>query len=234
MSISPALPPRAALSASRSRVGTPAVFDALREEIIALILAPGTVLSRLDLQARFGVSSTPIRDALMRLDEEGLVRIFPQHATIVSPIDLNHARQGQFLRRSVEVEIVRTLAAKHDPALIEALRGIIRQQAAFAELGEFDLFTQLDQEFHRTHYAAADVLDLWYLVRRQGGHIDRLRRLHLPVPGKRADILRDHAAIVDAIATGDPDGAEAEVRGHLSRSLDFIETLRESHPNYFG
>lgn len=234
MSIAPALPPRASPSASRSRAGTPAVFEVLREEIIALTLAPGAVLSRVELQARFGVSSTPIRDALMRLDEEGLVQIFPQHGTIVSPIDLNHARQRQFLRRSVEVEIVRTLAAKPDSKLIETLREIIRQQAAYAELGEFGLFTQLDQEFHRTQYVAADVLDLWHLVRRQGGHIDRLRRLHLPVPGKRVDIMRDHAAIVGAIAAGDPDGAEAEVRGHLSRSLDFIETLRESYPDYFG
>ena len=94
----------------RGRGGAAHVFETLRQEIIALTLAPGTVLSRAELQDRFGLSSTPVRDALMRLQEEGLVDVFPQHATVVSPIDLEKARQGQFLRRSVELEIVRTLA----------------------------------------------------------------------------------------------------------------------------
>ena len=67
------------------------VLEQLREDILALALVPGFVLSRLELQARFGVSSTPIRDALMRLQEEGLVDIFPQHATVVSRIDIAKA-----------------------------------------------------------------------------------------------------------------------------------------------
>ncbi|HEY5278533.1 MAG TPA: GntR family transcriptional regulator, partial [Pseudolabrys sp.] len=87
----------------RVRGGAAYVFDMLRQEIIALTLAPGAVLSRAELQDRFGLSSTPVRDALMRLQEEGLVEVFPQHATVVSPIDLEKAQQGQFLRRSIEL-----------------------------------------------------------------------------------------------------------------------------------
>ena len=71
------------------------------------------------------------------------------------------------------------------------------------------------------------------MVARHSGHIDRLRRLHLPVPGKMRDVIRDHQAIVDAIAAGQPDGAQAALRDHLSRSLGFVETLRQSHPDYF-
>jgi DNA-binding GntR family transcriptional regulator len=65
----------------RGRGGASHVFETLRDEIIALALAPGTVLSRAELQNRFGLSSTPVRDALMRLQEEGLVEVFPQSAT---------------------------------------------------------------------------------------------------------------------------------------------------------
>jgi DNA-binding GntR family transcriptional regulator len=218
---------------TRERGGAAHVFDALRREIIAIALAPGTVLSRAELQDRFGLSSTPIRDALMRLQDEGLVEIFPQHATVVSPIDLQKARQGQFLRRSIECEIVRLLAARPDRGVIERLGRLIRQQSAFAKLGEHDAFVNADQAFHMTMYEAAHVPDLWEIVNRQSGHIDRLRRLHLPVPGKMRDVVRDHKAIVDAIAAGKPGLAQDCVRDHLSRSLGFVETLRLSHPGYF-
>jgi len=215
------------------RGGAAHVFDTLRQDIIALTLAPGAVLSRAELQDRFGLSSTPVRDALMRLEEEGLVEVFPQHATVVSPIDLEKARQGQFLRRSIELEIVRTLALTPDDAVIERLTSLIRQQTAFARLGEHSAFNAADQAFHKTMYESANVAELWGLVGRHSGHIDRLRRLHLPVPGKMRDVIRDHQAIVDAIAAGKPEAAQAALRDHLSRSLGFVETLRQSHPDYF-
>jgi len=218
---------------TRGRGGAAHVFGALRQEIIALTLTPGTVLSRAELQDRFGLSSTPVRDALMRLQEEGLVDVFPQHATVVSPIDLERAQQGQFLRRSIELEIVRTLALHQDPLVIDKLNSLIRQQTAFSRLGEHAAFTAADQAFHKTMYDSAKVPELWDLVARHSGHIDRLRRLHLPVPGKMRDVMRDHQAIVDAVAAGKPDEAQAALRDHLSRSLGFVETLRQSHPSYF-
>lgn len=94
-------PPRSS-AACRSQV-----FDRLRDAIVSLELAPGTVLARHVLAEQFGISQTPIRDALMRLGEEGLVDIFPQHATVVSRIDVPAAREAHFLRRSIELEIVR-------------------------------------------------------------------------------------------------------------------------------
>lgn len=217
----------------RGRGSAEPVFVTLRQEIIALSLAPGTVLSRAALQARFGVSSTPIRDVLLRLEAEDLVEIFPQHATIVSPIDLGLAQQGQFLRRSVEMEIARVLAQAPDAVLLEGLRRLVRRQAAFADLDEHAAFAEADQAFHRTMYEAAGVAGLWPLVRRQGGHMDRLRRLHLPVTGKMREILRDHEAIVAAIAAGRPACAQERVRAHLSHSLDAVDALRARHPTYF-
>jgi DNA-binding GntR family transcriptional regulator len=217
----------------RGRGGASHVFDILREEIISLKLAPGTVLSRLELQARFGLSSTPIRDALIRLQEEHLVSVYPQHATVVSPIDIARARQAQFLRRAVELEIVRALALAPDEAVIARLRSLIRQQAAFAELSEVEAFNGADEAFHRTLFEAAGVAELWHLIRRQGGHIDRLRRLNLPVAGKMREILRDHTALTDAIAAGRLEAAQHALRDHLSRSLDFVDKLRASHPEFF-
>lgn len=213
--------------------GSQAIADQLRDEIIALTLKPGTVLSRADLQARFGVSSTPVRDALLRLQEEGLVDVFPQHATMVSPIDVTRARQAQFLRRSIELELVRALAITRDDEAIARLRSYLHQQKALATVGEYEAFTRADQDFHKVLYEVGDVIDLWHLVRRRGGHIDRLRRLNLPVGDKIREVLRDHEEIVASIEAGEVDRAQSALRDHLSRSLDFVSVLRERFPEYF-
>lgn len=94
----------------RSRQVAAQIHEILKKRIMVLELAPGTVLSRAALQIEFGVSQTPVRDALMRLQDERLVEIYPQYATVVSAIDLEHARQAQFLRLSIELEAVRRLA----------------------------------------------------------------------------------------------------------------------------
>jgi Transcriptional regulators len=109
-------PTRSQERLDRDRQAAPQVFERLRSMIIALALPPGSALSRAELAAQFGVSSTPIRDALMRLEEEGLVDVFPQYATVVSRVDVRLAQQAHFLRQAVELEIVRGLAISHDGA----------------------------------------------------------------------------------------------------------------------
>lgn len=216
----------------RDRQAAPQVFELLREAITSLELTPGTTLSRAEIASRFGISQTPVRDALMRLDEEGLVEVFPQHATVVSPIDLDLAQQAHFLRRSLELEIVRALALEPKPLLAPKLKGIIAQQAAAAGAEDFETFSAMDRLFHETMYAAAGMHELWQLVRSRSGHIDRLRRLHLPTPGKVQDILRDHALILDAIAAGKPGDAQQHLRDHLSGTLAHVEEIRGKYPAF--
>ena len=86
------------------------IFDHLRREIVSLRLAPGTVLSRPALAESFGVSQTPIRDALLRLEAEALVTVHPQSSTMVAPIDVEQAHEAQFLRIALECEVSRTIA----------------------------------------------------------------------------------------------------------------------------
>lgn len=231
---SPSVVPEAARppALDRSRHAAPQVVDYLREQIIGLDLAPGTVLSRGELAARFRLSQTPVRDALMRLAEEGLVEIYAQHKTVVSKIDLRSARQAHFLRRSIELEVVRTLAAARDAEVVRRLRATIARQKALLDVGDYAEFTRADQLFHRQMYEAAGAPDLWDLVLRRSGHIDRLRRLHLPAPGKAADIIREHARIVDAIARGDPESGERRVRDHLSDTMSRVESMRARYPEY--
>lgn len=219
-----------------SRHAAPQVFDYLRDRIIDLDMPPGTLISRQELQALFGFSSTPIRDALLQLRDESLVEIFPQHATVVSPISLKLAQEAQFLRRSIEIEAIRTvcdLPAPDRASLVARLNAtIVRQKQLLAE-NDLPTFDTVDRGFHATLCDAAAVPNLWTMIRRQSGHIDRMRRLHLPVPGKAEQILKDHAGVVAAIEAGDCAEAQQCMRHHLSRSLAFTSDLRAQWPTYF-
>ena len=202
--------------------------------IISLELPPGSPLSRAALASQFGVSSTPIRDALMRLEEEGLVDVFPQYATVVSWVDVRLAQQAHFLRQAVELELVRALAIRHDDGFVAELNATIARQQQFAKAGEFEKFMAADNEFHAQLYAAADKQDIWALVRSRSGHSERLRRLHLPSPGKAQDIVRHHRLIAKAIDAGDPDAAQKHLRTHLSGTLSELAQIRARYPEYLS
>jgi DNA-binding GntR family transcriptional regulator len=231
-------PRRAALRSAdrldRDRQAAPQVFERLRGMIISLELPPGSPLSRAALAAQFGVSSTPIRDALMRLEEEGLVDVFPQYATVVSRVDVRLAQQAHFLRQAVELEIVRMLALRHDDAFVAELNATIIRQQQFAKAGDFEKFMAADNEFHAQLYMATDKQDIWSLVRSRSGHIDRLRRLHLPSPGKAQDIVRHHKLIAKAIAAGEPEEAQRHLRTHLSGTLSELAQIRSRYPEYLS
>ena len=225
---------RSADRLDRDRQAAPQVFERLRGMIISLELPPGSPLSRAALAAQFGVSSTPIRDALMRLEEEGLVDVFPQYATVVSRVDVRLAQQAHFLRQAVELEIVHMLALRRDQALAAELNATILRQQQFAKAGDFEKFMAADNEFHAQLYAATDKQDIWSLVRSRSGHIDRLRRLHLPSPGKAQDIVRHHKLIAKAIDAGEPEEAQKHLRTHLSGTLSELAQIRARYPEYLS
>ncbi len=105
------------------KAGTEDIASDLRRRVLSLELPPGSVLSRSDLTARYGISSTPLRDALLALRDEGLVQIMPQSRTMVSRIDLAHARQIHVLRSAMEIEASRRVAAADLPGVAEELAG---------------------------------------------------------------------------------------------------------------
>ena len=225
----------APLKLDRTRQSAPQVFEALRALIVSFQLEPGTVLQRAELADHFGISQTPIRDALLRLGEEQLVDIFPQHATVVSRIDLSAALQSHFLRRSIELEIMEVLCGLPDPEHGELVRrlnaNLAVQEAALYPLDVARL-ALADQVFHQEMYEAAKVWPLWSLVQKQSGHIDRLRRLNLPDQGKPQAIVRDHRAILDAVARKDAQAAQQALRQHLSGTLAFVDDIKRRFPQW--
>jgi DNA-binding GntR family transcriptional regulator len=210
------------------------IFEVLRAQIIGLQLAPGTPLSRPALAQRFGVSQTPVRDALQRLEQEGLVIVHPQSSTLVAPIDIEQAFETRFLRTALECEVARTLARSPEAYDLGPAALVLDEMALLTTRPDrLSVFHPKDQAFHRALFAAVGREGLWDLVEQRSGNNDRIRNLHLVEPGRLEQIVSDHRAILHAIVAGDPDGAEAAVRLHLSRALATIDDVREKHPQYF-
>ncbi|MDR7331260.1 GntR family transcriptional regulator [Roseateles asaccharophilus] len=215
-----------------TRHAAPQVVEALRAAIISMELAPGIALDRAELAQQFGVSQTPVRDALIRLSEEGLVIIRAQYTTQVSRIDVPAAREAHYLRRSIEIEIARQLAVTHDDTFIADLRTQLERQADLAARKDFIGFIAADKEFHRLMYVAAGLPRLWAVVVRMSGHVDRLRLLHIPTVGKTESTLAAHLAILTAIASRDADAAQHAVRDHLSGTLASVDEIHKRHPDF--
>ncbi len=232
MNVTEKIPP---IRFDRYRQSAHQVFESLRKLIISVELEPGAVLPRAELAEHYGLSQTPIRDAMTRLAEEGLVDIYPQHATVVSRIDIASALEVQFLRRSIELEILRTLCelpeGEHAVLVMRLLASVVFQKRCLEPL-DYSSLAEADLAFHKEMYETAGVSHLWTLVCQRSGQIDRLRRLNLPAPGKAQEIVRDHDAIVNALMQRDTQAAESALRKHLSGTLSFVKEIKALYPDW--
>jgi DNA-binding GntR family transcriptional regulator len=224
------------ISLAERRTGMPArtqAYAALRDAIIRAELEPGRRLSENELAAWLGVSRTPIREALVRLRDERLVAIVPQYGTFVSRISPRAVSDAHFIREALECAAVReaaTLASEDDVALLEEN---LRAQDRAEERGDFDAFYVLDEDFHRALCDLSGHLTVWTVSQRAKGHLNRVRRLSLPVPSYMGEMIAEHRAVVNAVAAHDPDEAEARLRHHLRMVLREIPRLRAEHADFF-
>lgn len=209
------------------------VYECIRQDIISLTLPPGAAIDKNEIASEFGISPTPVREALLRLSDEGVVDIFPQSRTVVSLIDIQHAREFHFLRLSVEVEIVRVLTESITADEIAELNAWIQRQITELKAGSQAGFHEADSLFHKTMFRLANVEGLPRMIDAHRGHYDRIRGVFLSDKKRREVVVREHRAIVAALKAGDAVAAEAAVRGHLGKSLAVIDDIRTLHPGYF-
>src|SRR5271156_408155 len=128
---------------SRNGAAGPAsrqVYRALREAIIIAQLAPGQRISENELAERLSVSRTPVREALIRLQDERFVQIVPQLGTFVTPISTAAVEDAQFIREALECAAVRLAAVRADSDDIAALGGLVRRQEEVVAQSDFERF----------------------------------------------------------------------------------------------
>ena len=209
----------------------PQVYRLLRQRIVSGDLPPGSRISETEIALACGVSRQPVREAFIKLAEEGLVEVRPQRGTFVRRISVPAVMDARFVREAIEADVVRLLAATPDPGLeAELLRQIEEQKTVL----ETDVagFVPLDDRFHRTLAEAADKPFAWSVVEGLKAQMDRVRQLSARKLNK-ADLIAQHTAIARAIGAGDVAAAESAMRGHLREILRDLPLIRQGLPDYF-
>lgn len=209
------------------------VYEDLRDRIINLKFEPGSPVAKNILADRFNVSPTPVREALIKLSEEGLVDIVPQSGTTVSLIDIQSAQEVHFLRLSVEIEVARVLCDKITDSGLMELKAWMDRQVTELNAGNQTAFKNADNNFHQEMFRQAGVRGLTQLLDRRRGHYDRIRGLYLREHVRREVVIKEHKKIFAALKKRDSAAAEAAVRMHLGKSLAIVDQIRDRYPDYF-
>lgn len=210
------------------------VYNEILKKIISLEFPPGTALSRKDLVEEFGVSKTPIREALLRLELDGLVNIHPQAKTVVTKISTNNIKETNFLRTALEVEVVRQIVKNKNKDIIKKLRENLEGQKALINIpSQSEVFFALDREFHEILFDSLDKKALHKHIRSDLKHRMRAVILELPGQGKLDKIYEEHKSIADAIEELDEQKAEEAVRRHLDSIIQRVEEIKKEKPEFF-
>lgn len=209
------------------------VYEQLRERVVGGDMPPGTPVSEKELAEQYGVSRTPIREALLRLADERLIDIFPQRGTFVSRISVEALRDGMVIREALERVAVRHAATRVTEADLSALRLILDRQQASEQAGDWTGFHAQDEEFHQRLAILSGHPNLWRVVRQEKVQIDRCRVLHLPISRRRPLVMGEHRAILDGLAARDPDAAERAMVEHLGNVLPGLDELLRARPDFF-
>jgi DNA-binding GntR family transcriptional regulator len=217
----------------RSMTASARIHEVLRDRIVALELPPGSMLPEKEFAESFGVSRTPVREALLRLAEEQLVDIYPQIGTFVAPIRVSVVLDAMVIRHALERFAVRAAAARAVEAEIAALDANLARQRSAAASGDIEAFHTADEAMHQLIANIAGHPNIWRVVKREKANVDRMRLLSLHFAGRFETVIAEHARIVEALREHRPDGAEAAMQAHLGRVAPSLEASRAKYPGYF-
>jgi DNA-binding GntR family transcriptional regulator len=218
----------------RGETAASMIYLELRQQIASLDRKPGEPISEKEIAQDFGVSRTPVREALLRLADDGLVEIFPQSGTFVSFIPVDALPEAILIRKALEEATARYAAERATPLHLAELRANLGLQAAMDAAGDYRGFHLADEVFHELIAEAAGYPGFWTLAQQVKVQVDRYRLLTLPTPGRMGRVIEEHWAIVDAIEGRDPESAASRIAFHLdSLRIHISETQDESSP-YFA
>lgn len=225
-------------AAPSSQVNRPAsagmqAFATLRHAIVTLKLRPGQSFSEQEVAQQLGISRTPVREALIKLAEAGLVEVRPQRRTFVRKISVKAVTDARFIREALELAVLRQAVGRLDPGFFAAARELIAAQRAAAASQDVERFLVLDDAFHRSFADEVDLLHAWVVIEAEKAQMDRVRFLSLPEASPVGRLIDQHEAILKAIECADIAAGEAAMRIHLGEVLAALESLRLRQPDLF-
>jgi GntR family transcriptional regulator, rspAB operon transcriptional repressor len=218
--------PRAATASAR-------IYSDLRAQLVSLQRRPGEVVSEAEIALSYGVSRTPVREAILKLSDEGLLEIFPQSGIFVSRIPVAALPEAIIIRKALEETTARLAAERATSSQLLNLHSIVERQREASAAKDRDVFHQADEMFHATIAEVAGYPGIWTLIQQVKVHVDRYRRLTLPQEGRIARTITEHEAILAGIEAHDPAVARTAMEFHLERLLADISATQSINPEFF-
>ena len=194
----------------------PQVHTTLHHLIVYCVLPSSSPIREKDLSEQMEVSRTPIREALLQLEKEGLVEIYPQSGTRISKISMEEVRESHFIREAMESATVRFAAQQGDSEFNKQLKSRLQQFKDSLDTAEKDLLFELDELFHKTIAEFRFQNRLWKITNIAKSHMDRVRHLTLPLPKRIYEISDEHQRVADCIIRHQSDEAVRAIQDHLS------------------
>lgn len=203
--------------------------EQIRRRIVDGDVKFGQALSETTLAAELGISKTPIREALVRLEAEGLVQILPQRGTFVFPLSDVDAHALSDFRSLLEIDALRIAMRDRAPALVAALRSVLAKMKPSRSQGDSLQYRALDDRFHRAiiehsnnAYLAAAYENIAQLVQTLRNRLTMDARMH-------AQSLKDHKDLVRLVEKGDVEKAALPLKEHIAKTpADYAKRLTRS------
>ncbi len=198
------------------------VFDVLEEEILSGKLKSGDSLTELSLSERLGVSRTPVRGALQRLADEGLVDMMPNRGAVVVGVSEDDLVNIYKIRMRLEGLAARSAAERMTDADKKRLADAVELSEFYIRKDDAEHLKELDTEFHGIIYGSCSNKMLTKMLAGMHKSIKTYRKLSLSVSGRHAKSLEEHRDILRAIERGDADEADRLTSNHIAAALDNI------------
>ncbi len=196
------------------------VYLSLEEQIISQKLRPGEAVTEMKLSRELGVSRTPVREALQRLDREGLIKLIPNKGAVVLGISEQDLIDIYKIRMRLEGLAARIAAEKKDVEFCRQLGDNIDLTGFYMSKGDIEKVKDLDSEFHDIIYRCCESRMLGKTLSELHRYIASYRKLSLAASGRIDRSLAEHKEIYDAIASGNTDAADELMSKHVERALE--------------
>ncbi|WEF30216.1 GntR family transcriptional regulator [Klebsiella aerogenes] len=210
------------------------IYRILRRDIVHCLIPPGTPLSEKEVSVRFDVSRQPVREAFIKLAENGLIQIRPQRGSYVNKISMTQVRNGCFVRQAIECAVVRRAASMINNEQLYQLEQNLNQQRVAVERQQLNDFFQLDDEFHQKLSVIADCQLAWDTVENIKATIDRVRYMSLDHVTPPEMLLRQHLDIFEALEKRDLDAVEKAMNIHLHEISESVLLIRQENSEWFS
>ena len=206
------------------------IFDQLERDILSGKYARGEVLSELGLSKQLGVSRTPVREAIRRLEQEDFLEESGRGAVVVG-ISSKDMQDMYEIRLQIEGRAARRAAQNISDEQLQAMRDTLDLQRFYCEKGgenNSDQIKNLDSEFHRLYYLSSGSKPYFNTLFDLHKRMTKFRKVSLSKKSRALQALEEHEAIYAALAAHNPDAAEEAALRHVSNARDRMKDMGDT------